>query len=228
MITFPLLDPSGVLTVTALMSVFWLLLTIFALRRWGSHKEYASRIVSLVHAVLSVIVTGFRLYQDYGTPNGRINVDMSGDQQVAVLVTGSYFVVDTLGMFFFDYFDFRFLMHHIGAGGSLFWTVFAQTNGYEMVFTVFILELSNPFMHGRWLLLHSNFPATNWLFRVCEEGFFVTFGLCRVIVGPVLVYSIVVGTGPLFWKIAGIGVLVVSAHFFLSAVRNRLSDVPWL
>jgi hypothetical protein len=153
---------------------------------------------------------------------------MSGEQQLAVLVTGSYFVVDTVGIFLLDYFDFRFLMHHIGAGGSLFWCVFTQTNGYEMVFTVFILEFSNPFMHGRWLLLNNAVPPTDALFRFCEEGFFATFGVCRLLIGPVLVYTIVVGTAPLFWKIAALGVLVVSSHFFFTAVKNRLSDVPWM
>ena len=229
MITLPLLDLTGTLIATAVLSVFWALLSWYCFRRWGAaHPEYASRVVSLVHAIISVIVTAIQFSRDYGKPWGRTNIGMTGDQQFALLVTASYFVVDTIGLFLNDYFDFQFLMHHIGAGGSLFAVMFTQTNGYEMVFTVLVLEFSNPFMHGRWLAIHNNVSPKSWLYIFLDEGFFVTFFLMRVAIGPFLSGSILLGSGPLFWKVATVGVQAVSAMFFFNLVKNRRNDTPWL
>lgn len=158
------LGPADALVVLCAAAVVWGAGCVYSNRRYehvsatrAVSVEYASRVVSFAHAMLSItfcviaVLDEAVLFADWG----RFGVArVTGWQQLALLCSAGYFLADFMGIVLF-YWDTLFVIHHIVAGGCLAFSGITGVMGFETCLALGALEASNPFLHGRWLLLTS-------------------------------------------------------------------------
>ena len=130
--------------------------------------EYAARLVSILHSSVACVLTGFVLSKHIGDvqPNGSLEQQLanlggliclpSTSMEAAVLLhSAAYFTVDLGAMCLLDAFDRMFALHHIGAILGLIWPVLLSGKCAALIASIlFLLELTNPLQHLRWLLVH--------------------------------------------------------------------------
>lgn len=149
---------AGVVGLFAVSTACWGLASLTARRAFAARRgsEFANRVISLLHSILSVIASGcFGLLDEYGQPHwAECGAGMTGLQQIATSISGGYFIADTVGICLSsEYFDWLFLAHHFACAGILIVGNYFQVLGFAICLGATILEACNPFMHTRWLLL---------------------------------------------------------------------------
>lgn len=227
---FRLLNPSELVAVFIVCVIVWLFVGLLAwktFRRKGS--EYASRYVSVCHAALSTVVCGMAALDNYKSRDWGMfgAVDSTGLQQVALINTAAYFTMDFVGILVSDYFSWLFVVHHTLCGGCLMYCAFSATNCFNLSVVTFLMELSNPFFHARWLLSEEGVDEGAFVFSVVNELFFSLYFVTRVVVSPFLTWRYLSSDNPAFMKLSSLGLQVVSIQFFIEKVKHRLTGKPW-
>ena len=122
-------------------------------------------------------------------------------------------------------FDLMFLAHHIVALRWLSLTALQGQIGYGGVIGLLAAEVSNPFMHGRFLL-HSFAQADTLLCKWMTRLFFPIFSVARIFVIP--------GLTIMNYQILPADILVIlgvfslaSAKFLWDAVKKELRGEWW-
>jgi hypothetical protein len=173
----------------AAWAAFWGALSTACFLKFGRPRkdsEYGARIVSFVHGCLStamllaaLVSRSFCCLED---PTWTLDY-------VVLNCSLAYFAVDTVAMFAFGYFNWLFLGHHImSISGVL--MIMIDDAGFELTCIVLMLEISNPFLHSRWLYANTwpKYSKKSKMFRFLTWGFFAVFGFSRCVVGPVCAF----------------------------------------
>jgi hypothetical protein len=217
--------------------VFWCAIGSWAYLRYAKCKsdEYGSRVVSVVHAIVSSILCFVAAIEEFNDPGyGTFGPRCSGLQQIALLCSAGYFTMDFLGILLSSYFSWLFIGHHILSGGCLAFGGLFGAHGFEFSFVTFLMEVSNPFLHSRWLMIadkeHLKRKGRGSLrFQFVDHCFYVIFFLARIIAGPILTIQLVFADEThLIIKGAGLLLQVLSVQFLVNTFSKRFRGDLWI
>ena len=179
--------------------------------------DFSNRVVSIAHAVLATALAVPSL--DWARPLATVGQANTAAQTLCMRVSLAYFLYDTLCCFFID-FDPMGLAHHLCTIAGLLVGVRDGRCGTELVACLLLMEVSNPSMHLNQLLKELKRGDTR-LAAANQALFALIFFVCRLVVGPVVVYRTVVSpTTPLVVKAGGVGILLVSLLWF-----NKIAQI---
>ena len=195
-------------------------------RRWISPKatdEYASRVMSLLHAAAATVLCGILAVQYWFAGEDLSTHAMTSVDAQVISVSVGYFLVDTVGIWRGSYFDPTFLAHHFGASWVLLDVVLTRNLGYHSVALLGVMECANPFLHVRWLR-HADGHATDalsWLFVA-------SFAFGRLLAGPFLwVVCYYVPHYAVFNRFIGVVMFVVSAGTLANVAKKQSRGEKW-
>ncbi|XP_020238329.1 transmembrane protein 136 isoform X2 [Cajanus cajan] len=140
------------------------------------------------------------------------------EQMQVLAVSLSYLIYDLACCHFGERVTLDNTVHHlvsiVGIGAGLSY----QKCGSEMVATIWITEISSPFLHLRELLKELGYRDT-LLNLVADILFAAIFTFARMVVGPCITYVTLSANYPLLIKAMGLGLQLVSAFWFFKIVR---------
>ena len=120
----------------------------------------------------------------------------------------SYFVYDFIYCVFNN--EVENVIHHMFTVGGLASGLMTGTSGPELVGCLFLMEVSNPCLHGRFILRELGMKESV-LSTLNDLIFAMLFLICRLVIGPPLVWKTVMcKTNTYIVKAGGLGILVVS------------------
>lgn len=90
--------------------------------------------------------------------------------------------------------------------------------GSELTGCLWLMEISNPFMHMRELLKELGYKDSR-LSLLNDICFAFIFTLARLMVGPYLVYLTITANNPLIVKVTSVGLQVVSIFWFYKIAK---------
>lgn len=143
-----LADPwPGLALSTGVWAVVFVLVCVLP-RLSNKSFDFRNRVVSILHALLSAYLTlVLVLLQkpcDIGGPNTR-------DQIITLNVSCGYFLYDYVACSLNDlrnrHFDAMNFFHHLATVAGLLTGLVTQRSGAELGMCLFLMEVSNPFMH---------------------------------------------------------------------------------
>ncbi|KAJ3694301.1 hypothetical protein LUZ60_009781 [Juncus effusus] len=179
--------------------------------------DFCSRIVSTMHATVAVCMA-FLSVQDWTCPVCPLASKSSPSQMKALALTLSYMIYDLLCTIYGDNFTMDNAIHHlvsiIGIGAGLVY----QKCGSEMIASLFITEISTPFLHMREILKEFGIKDTD-LNLLVDVLFGVIFSLARMVGGPYLTYVTLTAHNPFLIKAMALGLQLVSAFWFYKILR---------
>ena len=171
---------------------FWFL--VYSLIHWVfNHKSgmWRSCISGLIHASM-VIVSGIIIFSN---KNWIIfdNIDESDEPDISMIkmciMSMTFFSLDTLLMIFYNIELIVTLPHHISSAYALYYTLTTHIYINQVLFLLFIMEVSNPLMCLNAILKLDNKTDT-WLFSIVERLYEFVFIVMRVFVGGWFTYTI--------------------------------------
>ncbi|KAL3162496.1 hypothetical protein ABBQ32_010157 [Trebouxia sp. C0010 RCD-2024] len=180
---------------TAAWTAVFISLNALLLKQRSS--SFNNRAVSLLHALVALVLCPAALnWQHPFSGYGQKTTDY---QRVVMNISLGYFTYDMLCCLYIDL-DFANVAHHFCTMLGLAVGVCNGVSGTELTFCLLLMEISNPFLHGRFLL---------------KLVFAISFFVCRLLIGPVVVYyTWVCPSSPTIVKVGGIGIQVVSLFWF--------------
>ncbi|CUG87922.1 membrane-associated protein, putative [Bodo saltans] len=220
-----------------LFFVLWSAAGVWANIHYARRKsdEYGSRVVSVVHAVLSSVLCFLAMVEEFGEPGyGVYGLHCTGLQQVVLLCSAGYFTMDLVGILRGSYFTWLFVAHHILSLYCLLTGGAFAIHGFELVCSMVVVESSNPFLHTRWLMIADREHLKqdgkgSQQFQFVENAFYATFFLSRIMIGPIITSKLVTAVDmTAFFKGAGVALLVASYLFFVSVVTKRYKKELWI
>ncbi|CAO2821365.1 unnamed protein product [Amaranthus hypochondriacus] len=186
--------------------------------------EFCNRLVSTIHAILALTLACLTV-QDWSCPVCPLNSNSSPKQMKTLAVTVGYLIYDLICSHFDKRSSVDNTIHHlvsiVGLGAGLAY----QKCGTEMVATLFITEISSPFLHLREFLKELGYKETD-LNLAADILFATTFSVARMIGGPYLCYVTLPANNPLLIKAMALGLQLVSAFWFykiLNMVKYKIT-----
>lgn len=224
---FAPMDAEGCWKLFGAFFVFWCILGLSSYRLFAKSKgdEYASRVVSVIHALLSValcflgVLDGITLDPHWG----HFQSTAPFWTQVACLCTGAYFTMDMIGILTSTYFSWLFVGHHLICGYAMVAVSVNQTFGFATALTTCLMEASNPFLHMRYLLIEEHHMAhkkksatTPWspLLTAISRCFYVVYFVGRILIGPFLTAALLTGDTPVWLQLIGSLLQIFSIQYF--------------
>lgn len=179
--------------------------------------DFCNRVVSTLHATLAVILAWISV-EDWRCPICPVGSKSSPQQMQVLAVSLSYLIYDLACCHFDERVSLDNTVHHlvsiVGIGAGLFY----QKCGSEMVATVWITEISSPFLHLRELLKELGYRDT-LLNLTADILFGAIFTFARMVVGPCITYVTLSANYPFLIKAMGLGLQLVSAFWFFKIVK---------
>jgi TLC domain len=186
------------------------------------NKEYTARVVSLIHAVISTIGSAYALYSHEGMSfYAPIATRVQSNWQ---MFTFAYFTVDTIVMFVTNTFDFKYFVHHIISMSSLACGAFYGMYGVLVTSAQLVGEISNPFMHSRWILNSHGYRESK-LCKIITKIWFCIFFASRVLICPLLGYHAIMIMHWIFWPL--VWIMIVFSSLFLYEVYEMEKRNEW-
>ncbi|KAG6500316.1 TLC domain-containing protein 5-like [Zingiber officinale] len=198
--------------------LFWST-TFLLVRSLFRHRsfDFSNRVVSAIHAVVAVSFASFSV-QDWSCPLCPLASRSSPLQMKALAVTLSYLIYDLVCCLFDRNPKTDNSIHHVvsivGIGAGLAY----EMCGSEMVASMWITEISSPFLHMRELLKELGHRDTDLNFTV-DVLFAAIFSLARMVGGPYLTYVTLKADNPLLIKAMALGLQLVSAFWFYKILK---------
>eukprot|EP00271_Cylindrocystis_brebissonii_P009958 TRINITY_DN2576_c0_g1_i1.p1 TRINITY_DN2576_c0_g1~~TRINITY_DN2576_c0_g1_i1.p1 ORF type:complete len:259 (-),score=31.69 TRINITY_DN2576_c0_g1_i1:435-1211(-) len=221
-------DKLTIIAALLFLSLLWTLLFLLFRRIIFPRMSFgfSNRLVSVVHVFVALVLTtlsfgdmsGF--LRDVGGPN-------SPEQALAITVSLSYFSYDFVCCLFEVPLDVVMSVHHVFTLMGLAYGIIAGQCGTELVACIWLMELSNPFMHARELLKEIKGQqkgqasgGAGVLSTVNDLLFALTFTFARMVVGPYVVYyTLKAEDSPIPIKMGAVGIQVVSLFWFYKILR---------
>ena len=188
--------------------------------------NFSNRIVSIVHAIAAIYYSvqtfenGFAsLFENVGGANTK-------PQALCMAVSLSYFIYDLCYCAMVG--ERESVVHHLFTIAGLASGLLNGKSGAELVGCLFLMEVSNPSLHLRDILREMKLKdgpigSANDLF------FAVAFLVCRLVIGPFIVYETVMCPhNELVVKLGGLGILVVSVMWSVKIVKMIAKEVKKL
>ena len=150
----------------------------------------ASRLVAIVHAVLTVLLSGSVVaHLSPQEVHDRVPLPLSETERRMLYLSIGYFLQDTAVLLLFEW-DVMFLVHHF-SGLAIFATLLRHDcAGVAACIALFWGEMTNPLLSLWWLARKAKNEA---LSDVVSPIFTVVFPVIRLIVVPVYVFALVWG-----------------------------------
>ncbi|TFJ86178.1 hypothetical protein NSK_002386 [Nannochloropsis salina CCMP1776] len=209
--------PGLVLSTVAWSVVFGLVCVLPAIS--GTSFDFRNRTVSILHAFLSAYLTLVLVLLEtpceIGGPNTR-------NQIIVLNISTGYFIYDYVACTLNDvrkrHFDTMNFFHHLASLAGLLTGLINERSGAELGMCLFLMEVSNPFMHTIHLfreLGYNDAPVA----EANKALFAIIFTLARVVGGPFLTYYTLVSPRT-HWviKAGALGILAVSFLWFSKIV----------
>ncbi|XP_027332998.1 transmembrane protein 136-like [Abrus precatorius] len=179
--------------------------------------DFCNRVVSTIHATLAVTLASLSV-EDWRCPICPMASKSSPLQMQVLAVSLSYLIYDLACCHFDERVNLDNTIHHlvsiVGLGAGLCY----QKCGSEMVATIWITEISSPFLHLRELLKELGYRDT--LINLAADILFAAiFTFARMLIGPFITYATLSANNPLLIKAMGLSLQLVSAFWFFKIVR---------
>lgn len=185
----------------------------------GRSFDFCNRLVSTAHACLAVALVTMTV-RDWRCPVCPLASASSPEQMRTLAISLSYMIYDLVCCHMDKQKPVGVdnSVHHlvsiVGIGAGLAY----QRCGSEMVASLWITEISSPFLHLRELLKEVGHKGTD-LNLAADVLFGITFSLARMGLGPCLVYVTLTADNPFIIKAMASGLQLVSAFWFYKIVR---------
>ena len=114
---------------------------------------------------------------------------MSDLHRISFAISIGYFIYDSVFCTLYCPFDATMVVHHVLALAPLCFALFTNSHANETGLAFGMLELTNPLLHGRWMLLAMGKKGSFILF-VEELVFFGAFIVIRLGIGTWLTYGV--------------------------------------
>ena len=189
--------------------------------------SFSNRVVSVVHAFVSAALcapflgNAVDIAHPFDSPCGP-NTEA---QRRAMAVSTAYFVYDFLCCAYVavredpKMLDLEGALHHLATLSGLVYGLVGGQCGATLTLCLLTMEVSNPFMHGRFLMKELGIKDTP--LNVANDVLFAAiFFLCRILLGPVQVHAMLVDDRtPLPVKAGGVGIQLISFYWFYLIVK---------
>ncbi|KAG0583043.1 hypothetical protein KC19_3G104400 [Ceratodon purpureus] len=208
----------GPKTMSAMVAAWALTYVLTRLALPARSKDFCNRCVSLIHVVVSVYFCNNSV-ADWSRPLDGVGAASTYPQMLALTVSLAYFIYDTICCAVELPFSWEMLIHHALTILGLAYGYVRQISGTELVACLILMEVSNPFMHGRELIKELKLKDSS-LSLANDVIFALIFTVARIFIGPVVVYKCVVSpTSPFAVKVGAVGIQVVSLLWFYKIAR---------
>lgn len=194
--------------------------------------EFGARIISFLHAFISSIGSAYALYTHLVSNNNsdftaawfntREATRLEANWQMFSL---SYFFCDTMFMIF-STFDATFFVHHMIAMASLSCGSLFGIYGPIVASAQLAGEISNPFMHLRWLL-NAEDRRDSWLCKFCTKMWYLTFFTSRILICPFLGIHAIRVMHPVFWPQVWL-MIIFSGKFIYDSYKADKKGIWWI
>eukprot|EP00163_Fabomonas_tropica_P020819 TRINITY_DN36725_c0_g1_i1.p1 TRINITY_DN36725_c0_g1~~TRINITY_DN36725_c0_g1_i1.p1 ORF type:complete len:252 (-),score=60.02 TRINITY_DN36725_c0_g1_i1:139-894(-) len=152
--------------------------------------EWANEVVSFLHGIVSITLSGFVVLTSEGLVLGQPTTPL---QRATFAVSLGYVLVDTVYLLLTRLMDPTVAFHHVATTMGLIYGVFVPVSGAEMVVAMATLEITNPCLHIRWMMRALDMK-TSTAYKVNELVFFGMFVLARVVFAVPFTYDVVVSS----------------------------------
>jgi len=170
--------------------------------------DIKNRVVSIVHGLFSLIVSGYHIYRDnpeYAEPATKI-------QHIIVLVSCTYFIYDFFACAYYGLADMGLVIHH---GMCVFGLISCEmmNNATTGIIGLFLAEVSNFPMHFRIILRTLKMRYTK-AYETAECSYIALYLIARGILCTALVFTATpVSETPILIRLTCIGLWVQSLYF---------------
>jgi len=147
--------------------------------------DLRNRIISIIHGVYCLVMSTIAIthQRSMGDPNNEF------ESQI-ISVSLGYFLYDTICMYKYDLYDKFMIVHHSLCLLGMSCSLLTGVGSVEIMYGLFMTEISNPCMHLREVLKLANQRGTK-TYLISELSFFGFYFFGRLIIGIPIVYSIV-------------------------------------
>ncbi|KAL0047282.1 hypothetical protein WJX82_011596 [Trebouxia sp. C0006] len=167
---------------TAAWAAVFVIINAIILRRRS--LGFNNRLVSFLHALVALVLCPAAL--NWQHPLSGFGQTTTNYQRSVMNLSLGYFTYDMLCCLYIDL-DFANVVHHLCTMLGLAVGVCNGVSGAELTFCLLLMEVSNPFLHGRFLM---------------KIAFAVSFFICRLLIGPaVIYYTLICPTSPMIVKV---------------------------
>ena len=146
--------------------------------------------VSIIHAVAAIYYSFVTFETGWSSLFDNIGGANTEPQTLCMAVSLSYFIYDLVYCSIMG--EIESVFHHMFTIGGLASGVLNGKSGAELVACLFLMEVSNPSLHLRTLLIEVGLKNST-LFSVNNLLFALAFLVCRLVISPPLVYKTVGG-----------------------------------
>ncbi|CAI5477755.1 unnamed protein product [Closterium sp. Yama58-4] len=188
--------------------------------------DFCNRAVSQVHVVIALALSTRAL--NWSDPLGNFGGRNTLPQVQAMVISLSYFLYDFICCMFDVTFDWANAFHHVFSIAGFAFGLISGRCGEELMACLWLVELSNPFMHAREMLRELDAPKSALTFAV-DLAFLISFTIARMVVGPVVTWQTVIGTSPTAVKVGAVAIQAVSTFWFskiLNAIFRMIRQKP--
>ncbi|KAH1020999.1 hypothetical protein HUJ04_010577 [Dendroctonus ponderosae] len=143
--------------------------------------EFSSRILSATHGLLSAFL-GINQCFLFDWPFDHPEWKTSYIQSFVMTMSFGYFVHDGLWMLKYDRKDKTMICHHLLCILGLTKIIFKGYSGGQATCALGSMEITNPFLQGRWFLRTAGMQNTP-VYKSTELTFFLVFIVVRIVIG---------------------------------------------
>lgn len=184
---------------------------------WKRSFDFCNRVVSLIHVAVALWLCSVSV-EDWKHPLQPLASPAAPLQIRALSMSLSYFIYDFGCCLFDSSISVSNCIHHLVSILGLGVGVVYATCGSELTGCLWLMEISNPFMHMRELLKELGYKDSR-LSILNDICFAFIFTLARLMVGPYLVYLTITANNPLIVKVTSVGLQVVSIFWFYKIAK---------
>lgn len=138
--------------------------------------DFSNRVVSIVHAVAAIYYSYVTFSSGWGGMFDNIGGANTEPQTLCMAVSLSYFIYDLIYCALVG--EIESVFHHMFTIGGLASGVLNGKSGAELVACLFLMEVSNPSLHLRTLLIEMGLKNST-LFSINNLIFALVFLVCR-------------------------------------------------
>ncbi|XP_071958060.1 TLC domain-containing protein 5-like [Antedon mediterranea] len=182
--------------------------------------EWNSRIVTFIHGVVLVTLSGFFgfLYNPwpFTHPGGKTTIY----ETLTMILCIGYFIFDIFWcIYFFENENLFMIFHHAVTILGIFGSLYTERSGTEVNASIFGSEMSNPMLQIRWFMRETG-KKYSAVYELNDFIFMFTFLMCRMVFGSYFMYCELVHPEPLnFFKVGSVCLWLVSLVFAVQIVN---------
>ncbi|VVA92719.1 unnamed protein product [Arabis nemorensis] len=201
--------------------ISWGLTFIFTRRIFSKYSfSFSNRLLSTAHATIAVTLATLSV-QDWSCPVCPLASKPSQKQMDTMAFSLSYMIYDLICCQFDQVISIDNAVHHFVSILGFLAGLSYQKSGSEILATLWVAEISSPFLHLREILKEIGYRDTK-LNLAADVCFALIFTLARMVCGPCLVYVSLSADNPIFIKIYDENIRTFSL-LPLSSYHNRIS-----